>query len=408
MSTEARPLDLASLTAAVNDAAAIRRVARLVPVDGGKVFPPTYEGGQYALEDRVIAGERVPCVILDSVQSQANRMELALLEAHREGAIAIPLVEVDFDRAGVPEVGKLTSLEAPHRYADAILRDSFHGQVPFRQSPEGRVLDTASTANATGLFEHCPTALIFGLWDSSGPRGGLGTKFARTLVSEIVGVNVARGVRPSSRIDPLGIRKEAGPVYAGADGTITLDESKAKKSGKAAQKYGKKGDPSEANHGNVTPSLSNDKGVPHHGGVTLDYAMQSFVLSLPGIRRLRFPGANGTVDRERDSAARTALAALALCGAALSVIRGVDLRSRCLLVPDAAHPTSWEVVRSDGTSDRFLLDPAGACDLLRDAVAKARAAGLPWREETLVLTPSEGLAALVKKSRELALVESEA
>ena len=186
MSLTPKSLDLATLTTMVKDAAAIRRVARLVPADGGKVFPPTYEGGQYAHEERMVEGRRVPCVILDSVQSQANRMELALLEMHREGTIAVPLVEVDFDKAGLPEVGKITSLEAPHRYADAILRDSFNGAKPFRESPEGKVLDTASIANATGLFEHCPTALVFGLWDSTGLEAIIG-KRGETIAGRVIG-----------------------------------------------------------------------------------------------------------------------------------------------------------------------------------------------------------------------------
>jgi len=54
---------------------------------GDKVFPPTYEGGKYAMEKRIdpATGEERQCVLLDSVQSQANRMELALLEIPDRG-----------------------------------------------------------------------------------------------------------------------------------------------------------------------------------------------------------------------------------------------------------------------------------------------------------------------------------
>ncbi|MGD8937351.1 MAG: type I-U CRISPR-associated protein Cas7 [Thiogranum sp.] len=67
------------------NAAAYRCRRRLQPAggEGDKVFPPTFAGAVYAIEQRRVPGREVPvtCVLLDSVQSQANRMELALQEA---------------------------------------------------------------------------------------------------------------------------------------------------------------------------------------------------------------------------------------------------------------------------------------------------------------------------------------
>ncbi len=74
-----------------------------------------------------------------------------------------------------------------------ILRDSELDGQPFRRSPRGKALDTVSPTNATALFELCPTALLFGMWDSHGPKGGLGPKFERAMVSEIVGVGAEWG-----------------------------------------------------------------------------------------------------------------------------------------------------------------------------------------------------------------------
>jgi CRISPR-associated protein Csb1 len=151
----------------------------------------------YAVEKRQIPGREaaVDCVLLDSVQSQANRMELALQEAIDANKITIPLLEVDFrenDPTGdieadktkgrlIDAVGKVTSLQVSHRLADAILRDSQFGGVDFRDSEKGRALNTVSWANATPMFELCPTALVFGMWDSTGPKGGLGPKPAVTF-----------------------------------------------------------------------------------------------------------------------------------------------------------------------------------------------------------------------------------
>ncbi len=63
-------LSLGELRAAVSGtAAAFRCVVEYEPAGGGgdKIFPPTYEGGKYATEDRLINGATVPCVLLDSV-----------------------------------------------------------------------------------------------------------------------------------------------------------------------------------------------------------------------------------------------------------------------------------------------------------------------------------------------------
>lgn len=397
---------LALLTKAVESASAIRLRRRLQPAGGpgDKVFPPTYEGGQYANEERIVAGARVPCVLLDSVQSQANRMELALLAAHRRGDITIPVVGVDFTKADLPEVGTVTSLEAPHRLADAILRDSLKDGVKFRDTVEGKSLNTVSTACATELYALCPTALVFGVWDSTGPKGGLGVKFQRALVGEMVAVNAVSGVKPASRIDPLGIQLAAGPLFKTKDGGWTVDEkSAALDKGKPA-KVGKEGKPSEANHGNVTPSLKNEKGQLHHGGVTMDHALHTVVLSLPALRRLSFPV---TGKAATNTAARTVLAALGLCAAILADEQGADLRSRCLLVPDTDHPATWEIINADGTITAVTMTGAQATALLNEAVAAATSAGLPWtataKGNGLTLTPSPGLAALVKKSRDLAM-----
>src|SRR3712207_4078657 len=119
--------------AVAGSAAAFRLTLKLEAVSP-KVFPPTYEGGKYATETRRINGQNVPCVLLDSVPSQANRMELALQDAWLGNEIELPVVSTDFSAVENPGVPKVTSLQAPHRIADAILRDSYLGKARFRQS----------------------------------------------------------------------------------------------------------------------------------------------------------------------------------------------------------------------------------------------------------------------------------
>jgi CRISPR-associated protein Csb1 len=388
-------------------AAAFRCRRRLQPAggEGDKVFPPTFAGAVYAVEQRRIPGhiDPVTCVLLDSVQSQANRMELALQDAVDGSRLRLPLVEVDFSEHGptddvdadkntgrlIDAVGKITSLQVPHRLADAILRDSELDGVPFRQSTIGRALNTVSLANATPLFELCPMALIFGMWDSTGPKGGLGPKFERAMVSEIVGIgahvgDLLRGVRR----DPLEVRA-AVKVQKNADGSWKVADAKAK--GAVA--------PSKVNHSSVPYPEQRDRKTEDnsYAGVTIEYAEQTTTLSLICLRRLRFP-LNGKTELAADHAARTLLAALGLCSATLAFEGGVGLRSRSLLWPDA--PMSWQLLERPGTSPReFQLTADQATALLNEAIRAARECGLAWSEKPVMLKPSTELLKLVRLSQ---------
>lgn len=388
-------LDLKALQDAVAGiAAAFRCVTDYQPAGGpgDKVFPPTYEGGKYATEERIdpATGAARPCVLLDSVQSQANRMELALLEAHRAGKVNLPLIVTTFDQPELRKQFTVTSLEAPHRAADALFRDSRLNGVMFRESEKGRILDRADVRNATGLFGICPTALVFGLWDSTGPRGGLGAKFQRALVSEIVGYDAVPGVRTTSRIDPAQVALGAGPLYErkaetddSPDWTLNAGKGRFKKTGR----------PSEAVHGNVTPTIFD-------GGFTISKARQTTVLSLAALRRLRFPlGSAIDSAHKTDVAAWTTLAALGLAAGTMARC-DVDLRSRCHLF--AESEPAWELVERPGVPPtEFALSPDASLDLLAHAIEEGKKAGLPW-EDRIELTPSPELVELVRRSQELA------
>ncbi len=390
-------IDLQTLQSAVDGrAAAFRCVTDYQPAGGpgDKVFPPTYEGGKYATEERVDpeTGEVRPCVLLDSVQSQANRMELALLETYRAGDVELPLLEVRFDQDDLLKKFTVTSLEAPHRIADALFRDSLLNGTSFRKSSKGSALDRADIRHATELFGLCPTALLFGVWDSTGPRGGLGVKFQRALVSEIIGYDAKQGVKTSSRIDPAQIQRGAGTLYhrrteSEDQPAWTLDE----KAG--AKKLGRSGRPSEANHGNIPPTIAD-------GGFTISKARQTTVLSLSTLRRLRFP-LNGEAesDSEVDLAARTVLAALGIAAGTFARA-DADLRSRCQLF--AEQEPEWELLDRPGQEPTaFEVAFEDGIALLNAAITEARKVGLPW-EGKIELTPSPELVELVRVSQELA------
>lgn len=386
-------MDLQSLNALVLEHAAFRRRQRLQPVGGAgdKVFPPTYpgkNGPQHVFEKRRIEGQDTWTVLLDSVQSSSNRAEEALLSQARQGNIALPYLSVDFRGTEVPEIGEITSLDAPHRIFDAILRDSQLDGQPLMKSPVGRNLQLATMTDASAIFEISPNALLLGAWNSTGEGGGLGAKFPRCFVSEIVGIGVAiegvtengealpAGRRPGSRIDPLGVLKGVSVYKGPADWDST------------ERKGYKKVRPSEINHGNIAPSID-------EVGVTVDYAEHTVVITFAGLRRLRFGSAT------RDIAARSALAALGLVAHFAQAKQGYALRSRCDLVCDGVAPL--ELVRFDGGVETVQMTLDEAIALYTQAVDAARAAGFSISAEPLHLLPQEKLIYLVRQSRELAL-----
>lgn len=434
-------LTVTSLIDAVANHAAFRRIRSLQPVGGGgdKLFPPTYPGvgpnapSRHVFERRRhVDGGDVWCVLVDSVQSQANRLEEALLAAADQGRLRIPYVTVDFSGAGLDPLKRITSLDAPHRVYDAILRDSLLDGQPFMQSEPGRGLAAAKPADATALLELSPTALLFGAWHTQGEGGGLGAKFPRALVSEIMGIDTPvdegqnqRGVemeartgrdswfirakgenqhaveveartagrRTGSRIDPLGISKNV-KLYQSAsdenDWTHREEEAARNKSGPilfSRKKGDKAGKPSVINHGNVTPTVE-------PLGVTCAYAEHRAVITLAGLRRLRF-GSD-----ERNDAGRALIAALGLVALAEQDARGYALRSRCDLVCDGpAAPL--ELVRADGSTEAVELDRDRAGKLYGDAYARAESAGFQF--ESVSLKPQVKLVEIVKRSQELAL-----
>ena len=409
-------LTIERLTGAVaGGAVALRSIMRLQPADGpgGKVFPPTYAAAasaenKYAIEERQVGDQVVTTVLLDSVASQANRAELALLEGWEAGELRFPVPYVDFSEdPDVDDLGRITVLEAPHRLADAIFRDSLLDGTLFRLSEIGRAITDARPGNATSLFRYAPTALLFGQWDSTGPKGGLGSKFQRAYVSEIVGLDARPGVKVSSRIDPLQIERLPPDRVAFNHQdethvwTFDKDEAASGKGGKPepasrGSESGTAGQPSKINHGNIAPSIDS-----RAGGVTISEARQTSVLSLAALRRLRFAGHS----REAQVAARTAVAALGVAAITYGYEADHDLRSRCLLVPE--HPPVLEMVGRDGGAPTAVgVDRESAERLLSEASAQAERAGIGWSEAEIVLKPAPKLVELLRRSREVSASES--
>jgi len=530
-------MNLKTLTDAVKGgAAAIRIITRLEPIghERDKVFPPTYAGGEYALEKRYPAttanvstdvngvqpkGDESPvqAVLLHSVAGQANLLEEALKAAIDEkGVSGVPILKVSFEGTTAAEYLRepITVLDAPHRVFDAIFRDS---EVPavtnktavgFSQTNAGEAIAKASLANATPLYEWSPTSLLFGCWNSASDKvpgkikGNL--KFARAIVSEIVGYEIERGVRVGGKGDPAGVtgqaiyrlpsdgtttdEKEAHhdsdgkplfkkkdapalwtkieteaekktvtkdkkqqevPLYRaiGWEWTTNAEDAAKNKDGKPV-KWGEKGKPSELLLGQIAPTIGENKDdnnverrklslerqeelQKRGGGVTMKYALQTTVLSLSALRRLRFPNHGGPLPdtdkpapgekgeskspvtettasqnpdiegyaTERNVAARTVLAALGLVAITAQRERDYFLRSRCEL--RAVESPEFEFVvqgRKIEKEDRFKLTFDEAKLLLQQALEASAAPKWKADSEMPVLKPKANLAELIRLS----------
>jgi CRISPR-associated protein Csb1 len=136
----------------------------------------------------------------------------------------------------------------------------------------------------------------------------------------------------------------------------------------------------------------------------MSYAVHTVVLSLAGLRRLRFPlrtDGSPVAPEGRDrveTAARTALAALGLAGVVYHRRNGYDLRSRSLLV--ATEPMSFELLSRDG-GEPVPVSVEDRSALLREAADAARAQGVGWETTPLRLRPTPKLAHLIIESRKL-------
>ena len=215
----------------------------------GPVKPAVYEGGTYQQDRRWAAlddAEPTPVLVIDNVPSQANRLEAAL-RRHRE-SLSIP--ELVLDLSALPHLPahlprQLSSLEFPHRNADAYLRDAQLDGQDFLKTELGRAIFGA-TAQACGpLIAWFPQALLYGFWQSHLGKKRTNSKHARAWVSEIVGWQPA-----STETRVLGLKGDALNLNTDEVVTSNPDDRTTWDIGKAEKVAGGKSDKlSEIGHG---------------------------------------------------------------------------------------------------------------------------------------------------------------
>ncbi|MGI8517047.1 MAG: type I-G CRISPR-associated RAMP protein Csb1/Cas7g [Acidimicrobiia bacterium] len=370
-----------------SDDAAIRIRATYQPQAGpaAKVFPPTYiasgDGSRYHLEERWGEdGEPVSVVILDSIQSQANRVEQAL----RENAARLGIPQIIMEAALADRTVRVSSWEAPHRSRDAYLLDSEIDGKAFDKTPLGEALTMATLTDASALLTYSPQDLIFGVWDSHrGKRISL--KVPRSYTSEMIGWSVLRGRKAATKGDPLNLPGSSKVPLAEWRSEIETNNRSTKDERL-----------SELGHGMVPVAAEQAT-----GGVSVKAITREAALSLTGLARLSFPAGSGDATPE----ARVALASLALAGDRLAFGRaGLSLRSGSDLVL-ASETLQW--VGRGNKVEEFELTSDKALDLLDVAKADMKKVGIEWNSEPVTVTPSARLLKVIEQTFYVATLDSE-
>jgi CRISPR-associated protein Csb1 len=157
----------------------------LIPVEGadGVLFPSTYAAGDNFSGGYNIDGDPGNNIcLIDSVGSQANRIEPIFKEKTYQHLIPQVVVE-----AGEK---KVNLLEAGHRAGDALVRCTSlqqEFQDAFKASLKG---------DAEPLAKIAPTSLVFGVWDSRDTQA----KLPRLVSSTIRAYNVRKLTRSAQYV----------------------------------------------------------------------------------------------------------------------------------------------------------------------------------------------------------------
>ena len=385
----AKTMNLESLLAACADDSfddGIRIDTGLEPLSGpgGTVKPAVYEGGTYQTDRRWASpadDEPTPVIVIDNVPSQANRLE----EAIRRHRLSIKAPELVLDLAGVGNLPvhlprRLSSLEFPHRNADAYLRDARLGEDDFTRTDLGRAIFGATPQACGPLMAWFPQALLYGFWQSHLGRKRQNTKHARSWVSEIVGWNPG-----ATETKVLGLKGD--PLNLSTEETVTSkpDDRMDWTIGTGATvEGGKKDRLSEMGHGQV-PFMGDEAPA---AAVSFARVTQRATLSFAQLRRISLGSGHST---EADAAARALLVALGLHAHQIAFGRGFALRSGAELRPAVVEVT-W--LGTNGDEPCALGDADVSLARLRTAMMHASSVGVPlagWDKEPVLLTPKENL-----------------
>jgi CRISPR-associated protein Csb1 len=264
------------------------------------VFPPSYANPSEKKDDPPVYNIDVidpwdpskNVCVLDSIPSQANRMEpLFGLPPYN---VLVPQYKVKLTN----EAGPVSILNVGHRLADAVFRGTI-----IRDAIVAAFKDYAN-GNAAPLARLGATSLVFGVWDSR----GTGVKVPRLINSIVRAFHVTQLKRSAQYSPPIKYEQE-GLIPAGLEGK-----------------------PSDHGLADV-PSSHKIGGVHIHGDIRRDFS-----LNLSVLRALK-----GATDDETKKLQRYVLA---LSLIALTATPESTLRQGCTLVPKG--DVKWKLFNANG------------------------------------------------------------
>ena len=283
----------------------------LMPVEGkgAVVFPPTYAKPERTKEDDWLGynidrfNDGTSVCQIDSVGAQANRIEpIFKREAYKH---LVPQVIIT---AGEQQIHLL---DAGHRAADAIVR--FSGLAP---QIEEAFRAWKNKGNAAPLARIAPTSIVFGSWDSRSTQAKL-----PRIVRSVIRAYDVKLLHRSAQYSTI-----AGEILEGSDVEVTTKGPKAE--------LGLAHVPAPWTHG----------GVEVRGEIRRDGA-----LNLAALRAL------GTDSNETDDVLKLRRYILGLALVSFTASQETFLREGCQLVPDADRVAQWQLVKADGSREKFEL-----------------------------------------------------
>jgi CRISPR-associated protein Csb1 len=349
-----------------NGPAAIILKQWLKPTHGNIIFPPTYANPSQKKGDppvynidrygetstlrktfekigkvqtfmdaeRTENGREYSVCIIDSIASQANRIEPAFAEDIAEGKL-VPQVIVEAkikDEEG-ERTEQVNLLTAGHRAADAIVRFSTLAEDLRKAIQARRDGDSLPLAKIT------PTSLVFGMWDSR----GTGVKVPRLFNSIIRAFDVLE-FRRSAQYFPAIDYAAAGVA--------------AKKGEKELKKLADQGMAE-------VPATFTLGGIEARGGICRE-ACVNLVTLRDIVALVKKKDKQGEIDKE-ESKKETLKLQRYLLGLALVSLTWFDgktlnLRQGCQLVSVPERPMSRLVIKADGTESAFQVDRDSAIE----------------------------------------------
>jgi len=310
----------------------------LVPVEGkdAVVFPPTYPTETKSGYNIDYSGQEISVCQIDSVGSQANRMEPIFKkdpidpEKNNRYWKLVPQIVI---KVGGKE---LNLLDAGHRAGDAVVRFS----------PHCRDLWDAFTGwqqdgNAEPMARIAPTSIVFGAWDSRATQA----KLPRIVRSVIRAYNV-RELTRSALFEP--------PLHYVDEGVLSEELDKGEGEKNPLSQEGFRHSPARA-----------------HGGIkVLGEIRRDASLSLVAVRALGVKPKEGEKPEQthtRQLKLRRYILGLALVAFTHRDFSQLDLREGCLLRPDPDCSTEWRVVPFEGKEQPLELKPEDALNYAEGA-----------------------------------------